>query len=61
MITLSETAAKKVAEHAVPGRQRDRLRRQQHDGRRLRDQEPEREVFLRVREIPSVLSAAVRT
>jgi hypothetical protein len=45
MITLSETAAKKVMD----------------DGRRLRDQEPEREVFLRVREIPSVLTAAVRT
>src|SRR3990172_3823692 len=39
------------AQRALSGRQRDRLRRQQHDGRRLRDQEPEREVELRLRPV----------
>ena len=36
-------------------RHRDRLRRQQHDGRRFRDQESERQVQLRLRPVPPLL------
>ncbi len=46
-----------VDTHSAPylAGQRDRLRRQQHDGRRVRHQEPERQVVLRVRTLAPVL------
>src|SRR5262249_24989780 len=37
-------------------RQRDRLRAERHDGRRVRDQEPQRQVQLRLRPVPPLLS-----
>src|SRR5437762_4256773 len=37
--------------------QRDRFRAERHDGRRVRDQEPERQVVLRLRPVPPLLSS----
>src|SRR4029077_18074487 len=48
------------AQRALPRGQRDRLRRQQHDGRRIRDQESEREVELRLRSVAPLLSSRPR-
>ena len=48
-------------QRAVSPGQRDRLRRQQHAGRRVRDQEPEREVVLRLRLVPPVLDRRAGT
>jgi Iron-sulphur cluster biosynthesis len=46
------------SEPAIRRRQRDRLRGQQHAGGRLRHQEPQREVVLRLRLVAPVLAAA---
>ena len=48
-----------VDTHSAPvsAGQRDRLRRQQHDGRGVRHQEPERQVVVRVRALAPVLGA----